>query len=558
MLIAHGAWLRKYSRWILAAILLILLPGFIFLFSTTGGTRRHEGDLPTLKGKPVIAADFQRARAVVSTQLLLNGDRQSRRAPEVEAQITQEAVLQMLLWRKARELGIRASDDQVANYIQRLQMFAGSQGQFDLQRYQQTLGALAEKGVSETDFEELIRDQLLTSQLRDLVTAGATVTPDETRLAFTPLGEKVILDYVALRIADFTNAVTVAEDEAKKFFAENPEAFREPEKLKVRYALLPFAAARQSLQVSDEELAEYYELNKSRFKDDKGEPKPLAAVHDPLRAELLDVRADRKAGDQATELSVKLVQEPGQPRPDLAQLAPMFGGSLHETGYFTAGDELPDVKAGRAFGVAAANLSAEVPFSDPVRGDDGYYVLELLDRQPSAIPAWDQVRAKVSETIRRTRAYDALVKRGADLAAQLQKAVAAGTNFVAACQAQQLAALTTKPFTVGAAPADLPAASRVSQMVIGLATNAVSAFVPSANGGLVFHVQDRLPPDPKDVEKQQAEFAPQMLQRKRGALFQDWLAALWAESQVNLHLPPRPAQAPAAAEELAPPAPAKS
>jgi peptidyl-prolyl cis-trans isomerase D len=558
MFIAHGDWLRKHSRWILAGVLLVLLPGFIFLFSTTGGTSGKKDKVPTLKGKPVNAAEFQRVREATAVQLLMSTGRAPRRTPEVEAQITQEAMLRLLLLRKAQELGISVSDGQVIDYVQRLQLFANPQGRFDPQRYQQHLAALAEKGISEPLFEELMRDQLTISQVHDLVTSAAQVTPEEVRLYFAPLSEKVVVNYVAFRVADFTNTVTVTDDEAKKFFDDNKEAFREPEKLKVRYALLPFAEAKQAVKIGDDELAEYYELNKYRFKDDKGEPKPLETIKEELRTELLAVRADRKAGDQATELSVKLVHEPGGQRPDLAKLAPTFGGTLHDTGYFTVGDDLPDVKAGRAFGLAAFSLSAEVPFSDPVRGDDAYYVLELLDRQPTAIPAWETVRNKVSDRVRLTRAYDALVKRGTELASQIRSAMTAGTNFTAACRAQQLDVQTTKPFSVGAEPPDIPSASRVAQMSVGMATNAVSAFTPSADGGLFFHVAERTPADPKDLEKQQPEFAQQLLQRKREALFRDWLNALWAQSQVDLHLPPRPAPVPAEAEEPAPVPPAKS
>lgn len=541
MFIAHGEWLRKYSRWILGAVLLILVPGFVVLFSTTGGSHRRQGELPLIHGKPVNPAEYQQARESAYAQLVLNTGRAPRRTPDTETQVTQETVLRLLLLEKARQLGIRVTDEQLTGYLQRLPLFADSQGRFDPERYRQTLIVLRNQGISEAAFEQLLREQLIISQLHDLVASAAKVTPAEARLHAGPLQEKVALHYVAFRVADFTNTVTVTDDEAKKYFADNQESFREPEKLKVRYALVPFAQARASITIGDDELTEYYELNKYRFKDDKGDPKPLDAVKDDLRKELLDIRAERKAGDQATELSVKLVFEPGSPRPDLAKLAAPLGATIGETGYFLADDEVPGVNAGRAFVTAAFSLSPESPFSDPVRGEDGYYVLELLDRKPSAIPAWETARPKVMDQLRRIRAYDALVKHGTELAQQIQKAVAAGTNFVAACAAQRLEVQTTKPFRLGAEPSDLPAAARVAQMAIGMTTNAVSGFVPGADGGLIFHVAERAAPEPGEIEKQQPEFASQLLQRKREALWRDWLNALWSQSQVDLRLPPRPA-----------------
>ena len=59
MFIAHGEKVRKHARWILAGVLVILVPGFVALFTTTGGRERREEDLPTLRGKPVNPAEFE-------------------------------------------------------------------------------------------------------------------------------------------------------------------------------------------------------------------------------------------------------------------------------------------------------------------------------------------------------------------------------------------------------------------------------------------------------------------------------------------------------------------
>ena len=99
--------------------------------------------------------------------------------------------------------------------------------------------------------------------------------------------------------------------------------------------------------------------------------------------DLLDLRADRLAGDRATGLSVKLVHEPGTASPDFAKVAAESGLTPKETEFFDLRSAVSGVDAGQQFNLAAFSLSPEVPFSDPVHGTNGYYVLEYVASKPS-------------------------------------------------------------------------------------------------------------------------------------------------------------------------------
>src|ERR1041385_3552467 len=76
MFIAHGEWVRKHARWILGAILVLLIPGFVALFTTTGRSARGQSDLPPVGGKPVNVPQFEKARSAVVAQYIMNAGRQ--------------------------------------------------------------------------------------------------------------------------------------------------------------------------------------------------------------------------------------------------------------------------------------------------------------------------------------------------------------------------------------------------------------------------------------------------------------------------------------------------
>src|SRR5712692_4478925 len=76
MFIAHGEWLRKYAPWILAGVLLLLLPGFVLLFSPTASVKQQRSQLPTIRGRAVILIEYQYAPNVVMTDKMLSTGRE--------------------------------------------------------------------------------------------------------------------------------------------------------------------------------------------------------------------------------------------------------------------------------------------------------------------------------------------------------------------------------------------------------------------------------------------------------------------------------------------------
>ena len=561
MFIAHGERLQKYAPWILAGVLLLLLPGFVLMFSPSAAIKQQRAELPTIGGKPVNLADFQGAKNAVLTEVIFRSGRQPPRSLEFEDQLNIEAVQRLILLRKAKEFGISPSDDEVVREVRSLPTFLTEQRQFDNDRYLRYINLLNNLGISEAQFTETIREQITLSRLRSLIAAAAKVAPAELRLSYTPLHEETTIDYVEFNAADHKGQFTINDDEARAFYDLNKEKLRQPAQVKVRHVYFTISDAKKSVTLSDDEINEYYELNKNKHLDDQKKPKPLADVKDEVKKDLLDLRAERLAGDRATGFSVKLVHEPGSARPDFAKIAAEFSLTPHETDFFSLRGTVDSVKAGPQFTQAAFSLSPEVPFSDPVRGEDGYYVMEYLASKPSEVPPFDEVRAQVVDLLKRQRAFEATVKLGHELATKVKESVTAGKGFSAACTALGLKVKTSEPFTVADETPALPFANQIKDQMLGMPTNAVSDFVQTTNGGLFFHLKQRTPPKPEDFEKNKPQLAAQLLERNRQALFEDWANALMRDEHVEYKRKARPKQQEAPAQDAEPveqPAAAKS
>ena len=552
MFIAHGERVRKYMPWILAGVLVLMLPGFLVMFGPSGSVKQQRSQLPTLGGKLVNFAEFQTARNAVMASIILSSGHRPRGTPQAEDEINTRAIQRLVLLRKARELGIRVSDEELVQTIRSQPLLLNDQKQFDPDRYQRYVIYLNNLGVSETQFEESMREEVVLSELRALIATAVQVTPTALQLAYTPLREQTIIDYVEFDAADHQEHFDIKDDEAKAFYEQNREKFRKPALVKVRYVYFTISDARKSVTLADDEITEYYDRNEDKYLDAEKKPKPLADVKDEVKKDLLDLRADRLAGDRATGFSVKLVHEPGAARPDFAKIAAESGLTPKETEFFDLRSSVSGVDAGQQFNQAAFSLSPEVPFSDPVHGTDGYYVLEYIAGKPSEIPTFEEVKDQVVDRMKRQRGFDATVKQGRELNTEVKAAAAAGKSFADACAALGLKMKTSEPFTHDEEASNLPFDSRVKEMVLGMVTNSVSDFIVTAKGGLFFHLEQRMPPKPENAEKEKNQLEALLLDRSREALFEDWANSVIRAEQVEYKPKAHPLQQAQPAEETQP------
>jgi peptidyl-prolyl cis-trans isomerase D len=547
MFIAHGEKLRKHARWIMAGVLLLLIPSFVALFTSTGSAgKRAAADLPSIGGKPVDVAEYQHALSTATALYMINVGREARRTPEVQDRLAQEAIVRILMLRKAKELGIRVVDSELVQTLRNQPFMLSENGQFDPERYQRFLIYLNNIGISEARYEEILREELTRAKLEQMVTAAAIATPQEVELVYMPYHERATIELALFDVNDYHEPVTVSNEEAQAFYEKNQESFRTPAEVKVRYVEFSIADAEKTIHLTDEEFTEFYNRNKIKYAGTNTIAPPLEAVKAEVQADLLTSRADRAAADRATEFSVRLVPKQGAARPDFATVCAEFGLKSQETDYFSLLDKPVGATASVVFVQQAFALTPDAPTSDPVPAPDGYFVLDYVDSKPSVIPPFDEVKDKVVDEIKRLRIYDATVKRGETIAAELKKLVAAGKTFDAACAELKLKTETPPPFTLADQTAKLPSAQRIKSEVLGMPVGTVSGFVPTISGGLVFYLKDRQPPDPATADQDRSKMAQQILQQHQQALFQAWVNTYAREQGVTFA--PRRSQ-PAPTEE---------
>lgn len=236
-----------------------------------------------------------------------------------------------------------------------------------------------------------------------------------------------------------------------------------------------------------------------------GGPQPLDQVREEIVTTLTDERGLELAHKQADTDRRAVVGG--------KSLADAVGGRpVQETPAFAATDEVPGVGRVKGFTDAAFALDLNQP-SDIIEGDDVLYMLVPTERIEPAVPALDEVRARVETDAKKSRA-EQLAKERADAL----QAKAKDVGLAKAAEEMGIALEETGPFErrSGAVP-KLGMAPDLRGDAFALTTE--SPLAPKAytvNGdGVVIALKARTPADVSGLDAAKAELKETLLQQKQ-------------------------------------------
>ncbi len=292
-----------------------------------------------------------------------------------------------LLLAEAERMDLRVTDDELRSKIESTALFQEG-GRFSPVKYRQVLSA---SRVVPAAYEESQRAEMLVGKVRDLVMNGVQVSDEEAWKAFRQDRDQVRLDLLALDVDSFRSWVSVEEGEVRDRYDDDPERYRRSARIKVAYIPLETAKLEQSLEVTEEDLANHYEYTRDRWKT----PRQVKARHvlikvpedageereNELRERAEFVLQKAREGADFTELAREFSQDGSGPE----------GGDL---GWFERGQMVP------AFEEAAFALEAG-ELSEVVRTQFGFHVILVEEIREEGVKPLDEVRDEVAADFRK-------------------------------------------------------------------------------------------------------------------------------------------------------------
>ncbi len=512
----------------------------------------------------------------------------------IEQEAWDDVVTLTLLRAEAESRGIEVTENEIVEYIRfspppemaNLPAFQ-TDGQFDLQKYQQSLSdpALRETWVA---YEDQLRRTLPIQKLEEQVVAGIEVTEAELRQAYRERNERARIAYLHLDPDRLVPAdqVSVSAEEIEAAYQERREEFRRQASADMRWAAFrPPVTAADSAAVrsladslaalAGQEDADFEEL----VEDHSDDPMTSAAGGDLgwIRPETMDpalagaladaevgsvvgpiqtpfgwhiVRVDdRQTQEDETRVRARQIVLAVEPTAEARRTAreaaqefaraagetpEAFAAAAAERGIET-GDPPPFERGIVVPGLGPAPALADFAFdndpgavSGPLERDGAYYVVRVDARYPEGYVALERVADRIrADLLRRKKA-----ERVAAMAPEIAETVRRG-GLEAAAAAHGLQIVTTGWFNRINNIPGIGSGTPVAGAAFGLAPGQTAGPIEAPNGLYFLRVVEKQPADPQALDTQRAELVQQLRLAKMQAVFMGWFEELKANAEVQ-------------------------
>ncbi len=184
-------------------------------------------------------------------------------AAGLDRQVLGQLVTEAALDWEADRIGLSVGDAVLADELGRIGAFQGPDGSFDRDAYR---FALQNVGMSETEFEEDLRDETARSVLRSAVAAGARVSDTYVDTIVSYAAETRDFTWAILDNSDLQSGVPVPTDEElQAYYDDNLDRYTRPETKRVTYAWLTPEMLVDTVEIPEERLREAYEEREAEF-----------------------------------------------------------------------------------------------------------------------------------------------------------------------------------------------------------------------------------------------------------------------------------------------------
>lgn len=310
-----------------------------------------------------------------------------------------QLIARTLLEQEIKEHGYRATDEMVLQALQEVPAFH-KDGKFDSTTYKQVLAA---NRRNEGQFQEEVRAELAAEQLQGLVAATSFIPQAEAELYQSLQTQQRDLESFVLKAADYKAQIQVSEQEINDYYEKNKAQFMTDERVKVDYVEVNRDKIVASLTLTEDEITAYFEQNKDRYIV----PEKRYASHIVIAPEgaALDAPVDPekdKAAKAKAEALYQAIKKGERTFEEVAKtdsadrLSAEKGGDL---GAIVAGDW------GKSFEDTVYSLAINA-ISKPVKTSAGYEIIKVTKVEDKIQKTLAEAKADVEKDMRNEQADD--------------------------------------------------------------------------------------------------------------------------------------------------------
>lgn len=348
--------------------------------------------------------------------------------PHYVPQVIESMITDRALAYEAKRLGLQVTDQQVADAIRSLLPSLFPDGKFAGTDAYAAL--LAQQNMTIEQFESTLKRQLLVTRLRDIALEGTVVSPLEIEQEFRHRNDKAKIEYVKIPADKLRSEVQVTPQEMENYYNASKAAFQVPETKTLGILIVDQEKVAQSITPTDAELQRMYDQNKDSFRTPERvkvrhilltttgkTPQEEAAI----KAKAEDLLKQVKAGANFADLARKYSNDPG---------SASKGGDLD---WIVRGQTVPE------FEQAAFSLKPGET-SNLIKTQYGYHIIQVLAKEPAHLKTFEEVKNDLAAEYKKQQVNQRMQSLSDNVEAALKKnplhpeqvAAALGVEFVQA------------------------------------------------------------------------------------------------------------------------------
>jgi peptidyl-prolyl cis-trans isomerase D len=469
--------MRESSKWIMWLVILGVGAVFVLYLGIGGGFRGGGGadTVVDVDGRRYTVRDVYRVRQRQEAEYrrALGDDFDSVNAADFLDEMAASMLMRMaLLAREAEQMGLRASDEEIRDYLKRVSGAVDESGHLD----KATIKDFAEREYgSVRRFQEALRDELLVKKIGRLLSESVAVSEAEAREAVRHQREEVRIAFVRFDGSKPPEDLEVSDAELGAFLAGAPERVRaayaersaeydRPEQVRARHVLVRV-------------------------------PEDADAETEAAARERIDAIVERiREGADFVDLALEVSEDPGSKDE---------GGDL---GFFPRGRML------EPFEEAAFSLEPGV-ISEVIRTSHGFHLIRVEEKRAAMVVPFEEVQDQIARDLIRSDQAVGLARARAE---ELAAAIRDGRSLLDEARKAGLSIERTEPI----------------RRALVTAAFALSEEQPSSaeilpvqdDQFVLIQLLERTEPDAEEIEAVAEGERERMLTERRAQLEQAWIA----------------------------------
>lgn len=392
--------IRTHQRLMQFFLLLLIVPSFVLVGISRYGERGGaDNGVATVDGRNITQQEWEQAQRreidQARQQMGARFDQKMFDTPAAKQAVLDNLVAERSVNAEVARQNLTVSDAALQKAILEMPGFRKPDGSFDMDQYK---AALAAQGMTPEMFDTRMRHDMAVQQLAGSI-QGTAFAPRSVSGRLSDLNaQQRQVQEVLFPAANYVAQVKVTDDMVKAYYDKHPDQFQVPAQVKAEYLVLDPAAVEKTVTVSDAEVADAYNKNKSHFVT----PEKRNASHI-----LITVAKDAKPADEAAA-KAKAEAILAEVRKNPNDFAKIAKAQSQDPGSAELGGDLGTIEKGVfAKPVEDAIYSLkDGEISGLVRSEFGYHIVKVTKIIPAAQETLDQAKPEIVAELKKQKLSD--------------------------------------------------------------------------------------------------------------------------------------------------------